>query len=143
MNLARSILFFVAILAVSGCTSAPMTPSARQEFIASAVEDSLSLGLVPVLIRNPSYIPVAKATAATLASFSGSTISADDIKAFVGKTGLPPDDAKTIVALVSAAWATYERRYQAPGAPTIRPDVTLFLNAVSRGILNAVAAVPR
>jgi hypothetical protein len=48
-----------------------------------------------------------------------------------------------IAGVVNAAWGTYVRRYSQQVNASVRPDVALFLGAVSRGILSACAAVPK
>lgn len=129
-------------LFVAGCASTgSITP--RTQLAAHAVEDALSVGLVPVLAKNPSYVPAARTVAAALGAFSGATLTPEDVDAFLAKTGLPGDDARTVAALVNATWATFQRRYAAEVGANVRPDVKVFLEAVSTGILNAVAAVPR
>lgn len=131
--------------ALAGCVSstAPVSVTSTQQTIANAAEDAISIGLVPVLAKNPSYIGVAQAVALALGSFSGDTLTADDVNAFLAKTTLAPQDAQTVAGIVNAAWAVFEKRYaQQVGAAT-RPDVKLFLAAVSNGIKAAVAATPR
>lgn len=127
-----------------GCASgpSPAAPSDRQAVIANAVEDTLSIGLVPVLVKNPDYIPVARGIAVALGTFSGDTLASADVEAFLVKTTLAPEDARTIAALVNAAWDTYTRRYAQQVNAGVRPDVKLFLGAVSSGIARALAALP-
>jgi hypothetical protein len=114
----------------------------RQQTIANAVTDALSIGLVPVLGKNPSYLPAAKAVAASLGSFSGTTITPADVDAFLGKTSLADADKKAVAGVVNAAWGVYTRRYQQQVGVNLRPDVRLFLSAVADGIMAACAAVP-
>lgn len=139
-------LIFTAILAVfalSGCTSVPIDPTPKQQVVANAVEDVISIGLVPVLTKNSSYLAAAKGVAVSIGSFSGSTITPDDVAAVLGKTQIAPEDAIVIAGIVNAAWDTYSRRYAQQVNSSVRPDVKLFLNAVSNGITRAIAAVPK
>jgi len=129
----------------AGCVSSTATapaPSDRQQLVANAVEDTLSVGLVPVLAKNRDYVAIAQSIAAALGTFSGDTLTAADVSAFLGKTNLAPEDATTIAALVNAAWDTYTRRYAQQVSANVRPDVKLFLGAVSSGIKRAIAALP-
>jgi hypothetical protein len=109
----------------------------------NAVEDGVSLALVPVLTRNPSYIPAVLAVAATLDTFSGSTLVSGDVEALFGKVPMGPEDRRLVTGVVMAAWGTYSRRYGEHVNATLRPDVRAFLAAVSRGITSAIAAVPK
>jgi hypothetical protein len=131
--------FFLAACTTTGTAPAP---TSQQQAIAAAVEDTISIGLVPVLTKNASYIPAARTVALALGSFDGATLTPADVQAFVAKTPLAPEDARTIAAMVNAAWSTYTRRYQAQAGTALRPDVKLFLGAVAAGIGNAIAAVP-
>jgi len=133
----------LVLLVLAGCTSAPVEPTSNQQLVANAVEDVISVGLVPVLTKNASYIGAAEAVAAGLGSFSGDTLTADDVQAFLGKTSLSEQDAKTVAGLINAAWATYQKRYAQQVSASVRPDVKLFLTAVANGIHEAVAAVPK
>lgn len=132
-------------LAFSGCQSAPGagTVTSTQQTVANAAEDAISIGLVPVLAKNPSYIGAAQTVALALGSFSGDTLTADDVAAFLAKTSLAPQDAQTVAGIVNAAWAVFEKRYAQQIGSATRPDVKLFLAAVSNGIKAAVAATPR
>lgn len=149
LNDAVFLTAFVALVAVAllaalpGCTSVPTDPTPKQQVIANAVEDALSIGLVPVLTKNPDYIAAANSVAAALGTFSGDTITPADVDAFLSKTGIAPSDAKVVAGIVNAAWATYEKRYAQQVNGSVRPDVKLFLAAVANGIRAAVAAVPR
>lgn len=138
------LLFSVLCLLLAGCASsrAPVPVSSTQQTIANAVEDTLSIGLVPVLTKNPSYIDSARGVAAALGTFSGDTLTPGDVAAFLVKTNLAPEDAKAVAGIVNAAWATYSKRYAQQVNANLRPDVQLFLGAVARGINAAVAAVP-
>jgi hypothetical protein len=135
----------ISLFFTPACVSTPGTGAVtnNQQTIANAVEDSLSIGLVPVFTKNPSYLGAATGVAAALGSFSGSTITPDDVNAFLAKTTLTPEDARVVAGLVNAAWATYANRYQQQVGSAIRPDVKLFLTAVSNGILRAVASTPK
>jgi hypothetical protein len=130
-------------LSFTGCTSVPTAPTDRQTTIANAVEDTLSLGLVPVLVKNSDYVPAARSIAAALATFTGDTLEAVQVEAFLARSSLAPEDAATIAALVNAAWDTYSRRYAQQVNAKVRPDVKLFLGAVSNGITRALAALPQ
>lgn len=141
----RTLIPIVALCAIflSACSSVPVDPTPKQQVVANAVEDTLSIGLVPVLTKNRSYIPAASAIAVSLGSFSGSTIAPADVDAFLAKTGIQPEDAAIIAGLVNAAWDTYSRRYATQVNASVRPDVKLFLSAVSNGINRAISAVPK
>jgi hypothetical protein len=130
---------------IAGCVSTPepSVPTATQQTIAAAVEDAISIGLVPVLTKNPSYIGAAQTVALGLGSFAGDTITPADVEAFLGKTSLAEDDRKVVAGIVNAAWGVYTRRYAQHVGASTRPDVKLFLGAVSNGIKMAVAATPR
>ena len=137
-------LLIVALVGLTGCvsTTAPTAPTATQQVIANAVEDAISIGLVPVFTRNPSYAPAASAVAAGLGSFSGDTLTPADVSAFLGKTSLTPDDRRAVAGIVNAAWAVFAKRYAEKVGSATRPDVKLFLAAVANGIRSAVAATP-
>lgn len=146
MNKIRTILssFLAAlVLAFAGCTSVPVNTTPKQELIANAVEDVVSVGLVPVLVKNPTYIAEARAAAALIGSFSGTELTPADVDAFLARVAIASWDARTIAGVINAAWATYQKRYAEQVGRSLRPDVKLFLSAVSRGILNAVDAVPK
>lgn len=134
----------ILLLGMYGCasTATAPAPSSRQQVIADAVEDTLSIGLVPVLSKNPSYIPTARSISAALAAFTGDTITPADISALLDKTNLAPEDRDAVAGLVNAAWATYCKRYAQGVNANLRPDVRLFLGAVKNGIDSAVAALP-
>lgn len=140
---------FVAFVATcsltfSACTSSPTAVTAKQQTAADITEDVISVGLVPVLTKNSSYIDAANTVALALGSFSGDTLTSADVEAFVAKVpGLAPEDARTVVGVINAAWARYQKRYAEQVGASIRPDVKLFLAAVSNGIHAAVAAVPK
>ncbi len=141
-----SALLLVACLSVAACVSStsPGTVTSSQQTVANAVEDTISIGLVPVLTKNPSYIGAALTVSATLGSFSGTTLVAADVDAFLAKVPqLSPQDARTIAGIVNAAWGTYTLRYQQQLGSNVRPDVKLFLASVSNGISRAVAATPK
>jgi hypothetical protein len=137
MKLPISVLL---ILAIAGCTTAPVAPTTQQQIVANAVEDVISIGLVPVLTKNSSYIPAAKAVAAALGTFQGATITPENVNAVLDMAGFTPADARTISGIVNAAWGTYCKRYAQQVSTQVRPDVKLFLSAVSAGITNAISA---
>jgi len=146
MKTPSSFLFaLAAALMLAGCVSStsPTAPSDKQAVIANAVEDTLSIGLVPVLVKNPDYIPVARSIAVALGAFDGAALTPADVDAFLAKTSLAPEDARTIAALVNASWDTYARRYAQQVNANVRPDVKLFLAAVANGITRALAALPQ
>ena len=129
-----------------GCATLqnPGTVTSAQATIANAVEDTLSIGLVPVLTKNPAYVDAAKTVAVTLGTFSGATLTPADVDAFLAKVPqLTPTDRQTIAGIVNSAWAVYSKRYASQVNANVRPDVALFLNAAATGILNACAAVPK
>lgn len=130
-------------LAACATTASPGTVTVSQQTWANATEDAIAIGLVPVFTRNPNYVASASAVAQALGSFGGTTLAPADVDAFIGKTTLSPADAKVVAGIVNAAWGVYVRRYQQGAAAAVRPDVTLFLNAVANGIMAAAAAVPK
>ncbi len=136
-------LILTALMAIPACTTTPTAPTDRQQVIANAIEDVISIGLVPVLSKNPSYIPAAKAVAAALGTFQGTTITPENVNAVLDRSGFSPADARTVAGIVNAAWATYQKRYAQQVSTTVRPDVKLFLAAVSAGIVNAIVATPQ
>ena len=150
MNTHRRLPIIAALVAfaipflISACVSstAPL-PTATQETIANAVEDTISIGLVPVLTKNSGYLAAAQGVANALGSFSGTTLTAADVAAFLAKTTLTAEDQRTVAGIVNAAWAAYSRRYADRVGATVRPDVKLFLTAVANGINAAVAATPK
>lgn len=128
-----------------GCVStgpAP-APTSTQQTIANAVEDAVSIGLVPVLTKNPSYSAAAQTVALALGSFAGDTITPADVAAFLAKTPLTMDDQRAVAGIVNASWQVFTKRYAAQVGAATRPDVKLFLAAVSNGIKSAVAATPQ
>jgi len=135
-------LFALCFLPACVSSTAPVAVTSTQQTIANAVEDTLSVGLVPVLTKNPSYIGAARGIAAALGSFGGDTLTPADVEAILGKAQLAPQDAQTVAGIVNAAWATYSKRYAQQVSASVRPDVKLFLAAVANGINAAVAAVP-
>ncbi len=141
-NTILATLILALALFAPGCTTAPTAPTDRQQVVANAVEDALAVGLVPVLAKNRTYIPEAKAAAAILGAFDGATLTPADVDAFLARLKVSTEDARIIAGVVNAAWATYSRRYAEQVGGSVRPDVKLFLGAASRGILAAAAAVP-
>lgn len=142
MKSVAALCLLFSVLCFSACTTAPTAPTDKQTVIANAVEDTLSIGLVPVLTKNPSYIPAARGIAAALGSFGGDTLTPADVDAFLAKTALTPDDARVVAGIVNAAWSTYAKRYAQQVNSSVRPDVKLFLGAVANGINAAIAATP-
>jgi len=132
------------LFALSSCATAtaPGAATTSQQTIANAVEDAISIGLVPVLTKNAGYVPAAQGVAAALGTFAGATLTPADVDAFLAKTTLAPADAKVVAGVVNAAWAVYEKRYAQQVGASVRPDVKLFLAAVADGITAACAAVP-
>lgn len=148
----RSRLFYlaslvaIAALATTGCvssSSADEPPLPKHEVLANAVEDTLAIGLVPVLVNNPEYVPVAQGISVALGAGTAGSMTTADIQAFLLKAGVADTDAATVSALVNATWDTYSRRYASEVGASVRPDVKLFLSAVANGISRAVAAIPR
>ena len=138
------LLISVLLLAfLAGCTTTPTAPTSGEVFWAQVADDGLSLGLVPVLTKNVSYLAAAQSVAVALGTFSGATLTPADVDAFLAKTPLTAADAKQVAGMVNAAWGIYVRHYQQTYGSTVRPDVKLFLSAVADGINNAVAAVPK
>ena len=137
------LLAITSVMFLAGCTSVPVDPTPKQQVVANAVEDTMAIGLVPVLTKNRDYIPAAAAVAGTLGSFSGDTISPADVDAVLAKCGVTGEDAAVIAGMVNAAWETYSLRYAQQVNASVRPDVKLFLSAISNGIRRAIAAVPK
>lgn len=144
----RFVLFLLLLAffgVFSGCSTAtsPGTVTPSQQLVANDVEDLISIGLVPVLTRNPSYIAAARTVAASLGTFSGDVVTPDDVSAVLAKVPQLSDaDRQTIAGVVNAAWTVYVKRHSQQVNANIRPDVKLFLSAVSNGIIAAAAAVP-
>lgn len=133
----------IALLNLTGCISTSTTaPTPAQELIANAVEDAVSIGLVPVFTKNPSYLAAAQTVALGLGSFAGDTLTSDDVAAFLAKTPLTKEDQRIVAGVVNAAWQVYAKRYAQKVGASTRPDVKLFLAAVSNGIKSAIAATP-
>lgn len=133
-------------LTIAACVSSgtASVPTTQQQTIANAVEDAISIGLVPVLAKNPSYAAAAQTVAIALGSFSGTTITPADTDAFLAKVPqLSAQDRAAIAGIVNASWAVYSKRYADQVGASVRPDVKLFLSAVSNGISAAVAATPK
>jgi hypothetical protein len=146
IGIALLFLFSIAFSAFGGCATLtnPGAVTSTQQTVANAVEDAISIGLVPVLTKNPSYIGAAQTVAAGLGAFSGSTITPADVNAFLAKVPqITPADARVIAGIVNAAWATYSKRYAQQVGANVRPDVKLFLDAVASGIGAAIAATPK
>jgi len=139
----RILISIIALAFFAGCTSVPVDPTPKQQVIANAVEDTMAIGLVPVLTKNRAYIPSAAAVAGTLGSFTGDTISPADVDAVLARCGVTGEDAAVIAGMVNAAWETYTLRYSQQVNASVRPDVKLFLSAISNGIRRAIAAVPK
>jgi hypothetical protein len=136
-----AVLYTAFVLVLVGCTNVPTNPTPRQEMIANAIEDTLSVGLVPVLSKNPAYLTEARTVAALLGTFEGTELTAADVDVFVSRLKLAPEDVRAVTGLVNATWSTYQKRYAEQVGKSLRPDVKLFLGAVSRGITNAISAV--
>jgi hypothetical protein len=140
----KALLLCALSLVLAGCVStgpAP-APTSTQQTIANAVEDAVSIGLVPVLTKNPSYAAAAQTVALALGTFSGDTITPADVAAFLAKTPLTLEDQRAVAGIVNASWQVFVKRYAASVTTATRPDVKLFLAAVSNGIKSAVAATP-
>jgi hypothetical protein len=128
---------------LTACVStSPTVPTATQQVIANAVEDAISIGLVPVFTKNPSYLVAANTVAITLGSFSGDSLTPADVSAFLAKTSLTDADQRAVAGVVNAAWGIYAKRYSERVGAATRPDVKLFLSSVSNGIKSAIAATP-
>jgi len=141
----KTLASLMLLVLLAGCVSSPGTGTVTpaQQTIANAVEDLLTVGLVPVFTKNPSYLAAANTVALSLGTFAGDTITPADVDAFLSKTPMTDADKKAVAGVVNAAWQVFTKRYaQQVGAGT-RPDVKLFLSAVSEGIKNAVAATPK
>lgn len=147
--LTASFLFAAAIVGLgltAACVSTGSSGSvtSTQQTIANAVEDAISIGLVPVLAKNPSYAPAAQTVSLALGAFEGATIMPADVDLFLAKVPqLSVQDRATVAGIVNAAWGVYVKRYSQQVGASTRPDVKLFLAAVSNGIASAVAAVPK
>lgn len=133
-------------LLVSGCvtSSNPGAVTSTQQTVADIAETTVSIGLVPVFVKNPSYIPAAQTVAAALASVTGDSITPEGVDAFLAKVPqLSPADRQTIAGVVNAAWTAYAKRYQTQVNANTRPDVKLFLTAIANGVVTAAASVPK
>lgn len=143
MKTAQALLFAALLACLFGCTStAPVAPSQTQVAIANAVEDAISIGLVPVFTKNPSYLAAANTLALGLGSFAGDTLILADVSAFLAKTSLTEADQRVVAGVVNVAWGIYVKRYATVAGATTRPDVKLFLAAVSNGVKSAIASAP-
>lgn len=133
------------MLGTSGCATLqhPGAVQPWQQTAADATESAIGIGLVPVLSHNPSYIQAAQSVGVALGTFSGDTLTPEEIHAFVAKVPLAEADAKTVEGVVNAAWAVYSKKWAQQVGANVRPDVKLFLGAVANGIETAVAAVPK
>jgi hypothetical protein len=141
-NINLGIICAVTVL-LAGCVSfTPTAPTATQQTVANAVEDAISIGLVPVFTKNPSYLVAANTVAITLGSFSGDSLTPADVSAFLAKTSLTDADQRAVAGVVNAAWGIYVKRYSERVGAATRPDVKLFLSSVSNGIKSAIAATP-
>lgn len=143
-NLVQLFVCLVFFLTLAACVSAPTSGvvTQQQQVIANAVEDAVSIGLVPVFTKNPSYLGAAQAVALSLGTFSGDTITTADVSAFLSKTSLTVADQRVVAGIVNAAWQVFTKRYAQQAGASVRPDVKLFLGAVSNGIKSAIAATP-
>jgi hypothetical protein len=140
----RLLVSIIALTLFAGCTSVPTAPTSGQQLAANAVEDLISIGLVPVLSKNPAYLPEARVLASGLGlTFKGTELTPADVDYYLSKTDISPADAKVISGTVNAAWSVFCKRYAAQVSASVRPDLRLFLTAVSNGINNAIAAVPK
>ena len=142
MKTLLALLALALLTTLTGCVGTATAPTPIQLSLASAVEDAISIGLVPVLSKNPGYAPAASAVAAALGSFAGDTLTPDDVRAFLAKTSLTPDDQRVVAGIVNAAWSVFTKRYAERVGAATRPDVKLFLAAVADGIKSAVSATP-
>ena len=132
------------LFSVVGCTTTPTAPTERQRQIADAVEDVISIGLVPVLSRNPAYLTEAGVLSSALSLFSESAeFNPANSEYLLAKTAMSPEDRRLVSGILNAAWTTYSRRYAQQVSTILRPDVRLFLTAVGAGIANAIAATPK
>jgi hypothetical protein len=137
------ICFALACLVGCATTPSPVAPTSTQQLVANAVEDAISIGLVPVFTKNPSYLAAANTVALGLGSFAGDTLTPADVAAFLAKTPLAEADQRIVAGVVTASWQIYVRRYSQQVSTATRPDVKLFLAAVSNGIKAAAAATPQ
>jgi len=143
MKTIQTLLLVALLVSLCGCTTtAPVAPSQTQVAIANAVEDAISIGLVPVFTKNPSYLAAANTIALGLGSFAGDTLTPADVSAFLAKTSLTEADQRIVAGVVNASWGIYVKRYATVAGAATRPDVKLFLAAVSNGIKSATAAAP-
>lgn len=136
-------VFLLTLVAACVSPTSPGAVTSSQQLVANGVEDAISIGLVPVLTKNASYLDAARGVASALGAFSGSTLTPDDVNAFLAKTPLAAADARAVAGIVNAAWSTYSLRYSQQVGASVRPDAKLFLGAVANGINRAIAAVPR
>lgn len=140
----RLLATLLLCLALVGCTTTPTAPTDRQQTIANAIEDVISIGLVPVLSKNPAYLTEAQVLANGLTLVvKGVELTPANSELLLSKIQMTPEDRRIVAGLLNAAWTTYQKRYAEQVSKSIRPDVSLFLAAVSNGINNAVAATPK
>jgi len=134
----------IAALTLTGCVMTPGSGVAttREQRIADIAEDTLAIGLVPILTNNPGYLEAARGIAVVAATFTGDTLSAEAVYAVLIKFGVTDDDARIVAGIITVAWESYTRRYQNEVGVSVRPDVKVFLKAVAAGISRAVASVP-
>ena len=143
VSLATLLAVLTFLWLVCGCTTTPTAPTDRQVAVANAVEDVISVGLVPVLAKNPRYVPEARAVAAAFSLSKVTAVTASDVEAFLSTTTLAPEDSRIVAGLVLSSWDIYQRRYAQQVSASVRPDVGLFLQAVAAGIERAIAATPK
>ena len=134
-------------LTFAGCVSTGVTPtpdatSQKLVIAASLTEDTIAMLLPPVLSKNPGYIDAAKGISAACAAFSGEAITVDSVVAVLIKSGVSDADSKLVAGIVIAAWESYDKHYKEALGVSVRPDVKLFLKAVSRGVDRAITYVP-
>ena len=142
-----SVLVLCLSLAFSGCVTngvAPVTDTTSQKLViaASITEDTIAMLLPPILSKNPGYIDAAKGISAACSAFSGEAITVDSVIVVLVKSGVSEADSKLVAGVVIAAWESYDRHYKEALGVSVRPDVKLFLKAVSRGVDRAVTYVP-
>lgn len=130
---------------VAGCTTVPVPVTSGQQLAAQSVDDALSVVLVPVLVKNSTYIPAAAAVADALGAVSGDQFTPADTDGVLSAAkrkgyAFSADDERMIRATINAAWDRYAKNYQTTIGAGVRPDVKLFASAAADGIRSAAQA---
>lgn len=146
MKSPRSLLiFFVALLGLGGCATAPNAASPEQG--AAALRIVTSTGATLALYRNPLYLPAATAISAGIdTALSGQAVLTPEVIAkFVrdicAKQNMPPIDVAVFVNLATSVYQAYFATYHPKLVLISDPTVQLYVRAFKDGLNDAVAAV--